>query len=843
MRKRQIKKINLSSIFMILVFLLAMGVAYSIYTERYYGGNNFITMGNVYLRGYGDNDVVVTNIFPESIVEVKNPAVHPYREVAAGRDTLYLRDNEMGFILEGKNDSKEDIKFKIALSSGDSVEGLERAPITLFSYIISVEDFETGNSIYDLSGTFYSSSAISISNERFVLKGNGGSLKWVVKACFYYSNTSNIYAEGSSSGTTVTDLANYFFSMKLSVENDGNSTLISVPSINNMGLYKMTGKSYIDNIVTEHVDENELIQSIVGLNKLDYDDNIDLSDMDGSYIDLSYSFNYKLTGDYSRASNCSILSESFCSGKGFYPGTYVDLSKMFSTYGLYLNRQELDELENNGIIERLNASPNYFAYGFVEDNTLTIKYSDDKLYLPRDSQYFFADFGNVESIDFTNINTKNCFSLAYMFKNDTSINNVDLRSAIKKTWYSLFGMFYNCQSLVNYSFNYYASNLNSYYSGTSTSFDYRLYYVRDMGYMFYHCTSLTTDPNNHYFFFDDYSGYGYYVENLQHMFEGCTSLEVVAYYYNNSYGLLGYIGNNVFDMSYMYKDCTNLVSICDTSSYSSDSIGMNNVTNMEGMFYNCTSLEALPLVLYATTSSVKNPVTGSPVYCVNLDYAFYNCISATRIVTYSTTGAYAYVTSISHAFENCTSLVSYTVPSSGYGFSNLVDASFAFKNCTSLTTLNMKFIFGENGKGTGANLESMFEGCTSIDVITSNASSGCIYSLVLKSPTSMKNMFKGCTALESVTMDGYTFNMEPDKFNSIFSNCGQINSFKITNSTFGKNFGNGIDSNGTSIFTMSGVFANNVNIIFTNNSMLYFTSVAQFKGTRTYYNWSGNITS
>lgn len=842
MRKRQIKKINLSSIFMILVFILTMGIAYSIYTERYYGGNNFITMGNVYLRGYGDNDVVITNLFPESIVEVKNPAIHPYREVAAGRDTLYLRDNEMGFILEGKNDSKEDIKFRIALSNGDNVEGLERAPFSLFGYIITIEDFESGSSIFETSSNFYSSISLNLISDNFVLKGNGGSLKWVVKACFYYYNTSTVYPEGSSSGTTVADLDNYFFSAKLSIENDGNSTLADVPSINNMGLYKMTGKSYIDDIVVEQVDEQELIQSVIGLNKLDYDDNIDLSNMDGSYIDLSYSLNYKLTGDYSRASNCSILSESFCSNKGFYPGTYVTLSKMFSTYGLYLNRQELDELENNGIIERLSASPNYFAYGFVEDNTLTIKYSDNKLHLPKDSQYFFADFGNVESIDFTNIDTKNCISLAYMFKNDTSINNVDLRKTIKKNWRSLFGLFYNCQSLVNYSFNYYSTGLNSFYTGTSTSSDYRLYYIRDMGYMFYHCTSLTTDPNNHYFFLDDYSSYGYYVENLQHMFEGCTSLVTVAYY-NSSYGLLGYTGSNVFDMSYMYKDCTNLVSFCDTSLYTTDNIGISNVTNMEGMFYNCTSLEALPLVLYSSYSSLKNPVTGSTAYCASLDYAFYNCTSATRIVTYSSASAYTYVTSISHAFENCTSLVSYTVQSSNNGFSNLVDASFAFKNCTSLTTINMKFVFGESGNGTGANLESMFEGCTSIDVITSSASSGCIYNLILKSPSSMKNMFKGCTALESVTMDNYVFNMEPDKFNSAFSNCGHITLFKITNSTFGKNFGNGIDSNGTSIFTMSGVFANNVSILFINNSMLYFTSIAQFKGTRTYYNWSGNITS
>lgn len=843
MRKRQIKKINLSSIFMILVFLLTMGVAYSIYTERYYGGNNFITMGNVYLRGYGDNDAVVTNLFPESKEEVKNPAIHPYREVAAGRDTLYLRDNEMGFILEGKNDSKEDIKFRIAVKNGDTVEGLERAPFSLFGYIITVEDLETGSYIYETSGSI-NSLPFNFASDNFVLKGNGGSLKWVVKACFYYCNTSTLYPEGSSIGTTVADLDNYFFSAKISIENNGNSTtLAEVPSINNMGLYKMTGKQYIDDIVIEQVDQQELVQTVVGLNKLDYDDNIDLSNMDGSYIDLSYSFNYKLTGDYSRASNCSILSESFCSGKGFYPGTYVNLGKMFSTSGLYLNRQELDELENNGIIERLSVSPNYFAYGFVEDNTLTIKYSDDKLYLPKDSQYFFADFGNVESIDFTNINTKNCISLAYMFKNDTSINNVDLRNVIKKKWYSLFGMFYNCHSLVNYSFNYYSTGLNSFYSSTSTNSDYRLYYVRDMGYMFYHCTSLTTDPNNHCFFIDDYSSYGYYVENMQHMFEGCTSLEVVAYYNNSYYGLLGFAGSNLFDMSYMYKDCTNLVSICDTSLYTTDSIGISNVTNMEGMFYNCTSLEALPLVISSSYSSLKNPVTGSTSYCASLDYAFYNCTSATRIVTCSSTTAFTYITSISHAFENCTSLVSYTVPSVNYRFSNLADASFAFKNCTSLTTLDMKFIFGENGKGIGVNLESMFEGCTSIDIITSSASSGCIFNLILKSPLSMKNMFKGCTALEKVTMDGYTFNMEPDKFNSAFSNCGHINSFKIINSTFGRNFGNGIDSNGTSIFTMSGVFDNNVNIIFTNNSMLYFTSVSQFKGTRTYYDWSNNITS
>ena len=101
----------------------------------------------------------------------------------------------------------------------------------------------------------------------------------------------------------------------------------------------------------------------------------------------------------------------------------------------------------------------------------------------------------------TNIDTKNCISLAYMFKNDTSINNVDLRKNKKSTWTTMNSMFYGCSSLNKYSFNYYATNLDEYYYHSSSS-DY-IANPKDVAYLFYHCTSLTTTTSNNYLIIDE----------------------------------------------------------------------------------------------------------------------------------------------------------------------------------------------------------------------------------------------------------------------------------------------------------------------------------------------------
>ena len=138
---------------------------------------------------------------------------------------------------------------------------------------------------------------------------------------------------------------------------------------------------------------------------------------------------------------------------------------------------------------------------------------------------------------------------------------------------------------------------------------------------------------------------------------------------------------SVTTMQNMFYDCTSLQSVplFDTSS----------VTNMSAMFYDCNSLQSVPLL---DTSSVTN-----------MSYMFLFCYSLQSVPLFDTSS----VTNMQEMFRDCTSLQS--VP--------LFD--------TSLVT----------------NMYQMFLGCTSLQSVPLFDTS---------SVTNMKDMFRDCTSLQSV---------------------------------------------------------------------------------------------
>ena len=69
--------------------------------------------------------------------------------------------------------------------------------------------------------------------------------------------------------------------------------------------------------------------------------------------------------------------------------------------------------------------------------------------------------------------------------------------------------------------------------------------------------------------------------------------------------------NNVKDMSYMFRECSSLVSLPDISKWDT-----NNVTNMSYMFYKCSSLVSLPDISKWNTNNVKD-----------MSYMFEGCLN------------------------------------------------------------------------------------------------------------------------------------------------------------------------------------------------------------------------
>ena len=71
------------------------------------------------------------------------------------------------------------------------------------------------------------------------------------------------------------------------------------------------------------------------------------------------------------------------------------------------------------------------------------------------------------------------------------------------------------------------------------------------------------------------------VKDISYMFSGCTTLEKIKYSYWDT--------NNLTNMECLFDNCSSLTSLPDISKWNT-----NNVTNMEGIFGECKSLTSLP---------------------------------------------------------------------------------------------------------------------------------------------------------------------------------------------------------------------------------------------------------
>ena len=152
------------------------------------------------------------------------------------------------------------------------------------------------------------------------------------------------------------------------------------------------------------------------------------------------------------------------------------------------------------------------------------------------------------------------------------------------------------------------------------------------------------------------------------------------------------ISNNYMFNGNAQKNCQNIKTIIFC-----DHIDTSNVTNMNWMLCNCSSLTDLDLSSFDTSN------------ITNMSYMFKGC-SALRNLDLSSfdTGK---VTNMSHMFDSCTSLTSLNLSSFDTG--NATDMSWMFYYCSSLTSLDLsKF---DTSKVT--NMNYMFNLCRNLKTI------------------------------------------------------------------------------------------------------------------------------
>ena len=197
--------------------------------------------------------------------------------------------------------------------------------------------------------------------------------------------------------------------------------------------------------------------------------------------------------------------------------------------------------------------------------------------------------------------------------------------------------------------------------------------VRDMSYMFYSCSALTSlDLSN----FNTAK-----VRDMSYMFFRCSAL--------TSLDLSKFNTAIVTNMSYMFNDCSTLSSL-DLSNFNTAI-----VTNMSYMFNGCSALSSLDLSNFNTA------------IVTNMSYMFFNCpnLSSLDLSNFNT----AIVSDMSLMFGGCSVLSSLDL--SNFYTKEVRDMSYMFSRCSALTTIyaSDKFVTSKVQSGI-----SMFSACKNL---------------------------------------------------------------------------------------------------------------------------------
>ena len=269
-------------------------------------------------------------------------------------------------------------------------------------------------------------------------------------------------------------------------------------------------------------------------------------------------------------------------------------------------------------------------------------------------------------------------------------------------------MFFNCSSL---------TSLDVTHFNTAN--------VTDMSSMFSNCSSLTSLDVTH---FNTAK-----VTNMPHMFNSCSSLTSLDVTHFNT--------ANVTDMSSMFSNCSSLTSL-DVTHFNTA-----KVTNMPHMFNSCSSLTSLDVTHFNTAK------------VTNMRFMFSSCSSLISLdVTHFNT---ANVTYMNNMFSTCSKLTSLDV--TNFNTANVTDMRFMFCNCVALTSLDVTNFNTANVTG----MTRMFLGCsslTSLDVRNFNTAK----------VTDMSYMFSSCVALTTIYASSKFVTTQVSNSRSMFYNCKKL---------------------------------------------------------------------
>lgn len=347
---------------------------------------------------------------------------------------------------------------------------------------------------------------------------------------------------------------------------------------------------------------------------------------------------------------------------------------------------------------------------------------------------FAHTFDGCQSLEeISPLNTSVCEEINYIFSNCQALNTIGLASWNISKITSLRSVFANCKALSRQKEN----------DNTGTT---------DLDVL------LSWDVSN--------------ITSFNSIFRGweCTTLD-----------LSNWITSSAVDMSFMFEECVNLQSITGL-----DSFVMNNVRTAESMFKKCSSLIALNLNGWNTSSleDVSDMFNG----CSSLMTLEIGDWNASNIQT-----LYCFL-------SDCVALEQLDI--SNWELTSLTNLERMCYNCKSMTDFNMNTIYVRDNAI--SSMSYMMYQCTSLINIPIDfyikGSSNYVFALcsalaqieniyVMNSSTSYQ-LFKGCSALESIEKIVFT---NCRNISNLFAECSAlstINTFTVTNTTGNTNMQN-----------------------------------------------------
>lgn len=252
----------------------------------------------------------------------------------------------------------------------------------------------------------------------------------------------------------------------------------------------------------------------------------------------------------------------------------------------------------------------------------------------------------------------------------------------------------------------------------------------------------------------------YYDDNWQKGDFTIPSNDTPYWRYDCDYNKLAKIKTVVFDPSFKdarLKDCSWWFSGFKglTTITHLEYLNTSQVTNMQYMFSNCESLEALDLSTFNTEN------------VTSMSNMFYYCksLKSLNLSSFNTSK----VTLMGSMFSDCESLTALNL--SSFNTENISDYEYMFHCCKSLTALDLSSF---NSKEI-LNTSLMFRGCIALKTID-------ISSFDTSKTTNMSFMFSGCSALETIYASSAftTDNVTNDSY--MFSTCRKLKNFDLSNS-------------------------------------------------------------